>query len=125
MTDPIADMLTRVRNALKVGKEEVKIPMSSLKFKVAQLLEKEGWLNQVKEKNGDIIITLKYGETGPAISHLKRISRPGCRIYIKYKEMPIVLDNLGIAIVSTPKGIMTNREAKKQRVGGEILCEIY
>lgn len=125
MTDPIADMLTRVRNAIKAGKEEVKIPMSRLKFEVARLLEKEGWVNKVKEKSGDIIITLKYEESGPAISHLKRVSKPGCRIYAKYKEMPIVLDNLGIAVISTPKGIMTNRQAKKQKVGGEILCEIY
>jgi small subunit ribosomal protein S8 len=125
MTDPIADMLTRMRNALKVGKTEVEVPVSKLKFEIAKLLEKESWVESVKEKDGNIKITFKYEKGNPAISYLKRVSKPGCRIYAKYKEMPIVLDGLGIAVVSTPKGIMTNNEAKKSRVGGEILCEIY
>ena len=125
MTDPIADMLTRMRNALKVGKTEVEVPISKLKFEIAKLLEKESWVESVKEKDGNIKITFKYEKGNPAISYLKRVSKPGCRIYAKYKEMPIVLDGLGIAVVSTPKGIMTNNEAKKSRVGGEILCEIY
>ena len=125
MTDPIADMLTRMRNALKVGKTEVEVPVSKLKFEIAKLLEKESWVESVKEKDGNIKITFKYEKGNPAISYLKRVSKPGCRIYAKYKEMPNVLDGLGIAVVSTPKGIMTNNEAKKSRVGGEILCEIY
>jgi small subunit ribosomal protein S8 len=125
MTDPIADMLTRMRNALKVGKTEVEVPVSKLKFEIAKLLEKESWVESVKEKDGNIKITFKYEKGNPAISYLKRVSKPGCRIYAKYKEMPIVLDGLGIAVVSTPKGVMTNNEAKKSKVGGEILCEIY
>ncbi len=125
MTDPIADMLTRMRNALKVGKTEVKVPMSKLKFEIAKLLEKDGWVESAKEEDGSIKITFKYEKGNPAINYLKRISKPGCRIYAKYTEMPIVLDGLGIAVVSTPKGIMTNNQAKKGRVGGEILCEIY
>ena len=125
MTDPIADMLTRMRNALKVGKTEVLVPSSKLKFGIAKLLEKEGWIDSVKEEDENIKIKFKYEKGMPAINYLKRISKPGCRIYAKYKEMPIVLDGLGIAVVSTPKGIMTNNEAKKSKVGGEILCEIY
>jgi small subunit ribosomal protein S8 len=125
MTDPIADMLTRMRNALKVGKTEVEVPISKLKFEIAKLLEKESWVNGVKEKDGNINIKFKYEKGDSAINYLKRISKPGCRIYAKYTEMPIVLDGLGIAVVSTPKGIMTNNEARKVRVGGEILCEIY
>ena len=125
MTDPIADMLTRIRNALKAGKTEVEVPVSKLKLEIAKLLEKGNWVESIKEKDGNIKIKFKYEKGNSAINYLKRVSRPGCRIYAKYKEMPTVLDGLGIAVVSTPKGVMTNNEARKSRVGGEILCEIY
>lgn len=125
MTDPIADMLTRMRNALKAKKTEVNIPTSKLKFEIAKLLVKEGWVETVKEKDNNINITFKYEQGNPAISSLKRVSKPGCRIYTKHNEIPIVLGGLGIAVISTPKGIVSSNEARKKGVGGEILCEIY
>ncbi len=125
MTDPIADMLTRMRNALTVSKKEVRIPKSKLKFGLADVLKKDGWIKEVKEDDGDIVVVLKYENGKSMIKNLKRISKPGCRIYAKYKELPIVLDDLGVAIISTPNGLLTNKDARRKRVGGEILCEIY
>lgn len=137
MTDPIADMLTRIRNALAVKKSEVVLPMSKIKFNIAKVLEREGWIEKtqvIKEKskknkgNGfdKIIIILKYKSNGRSvISSLKRISKPGRRIYANKNELPRVLNNLGIAIISTPEGIMTNKETRKKGIGGEVICEIY
>ncbi|MFA4833904.1 MAG: 30S ribosomal protein S8 [Patescibacteria group bacterium] len=140
MVDSIADMITRIRNASAVGKNEVVLPMSKIKFEVAKILEKEGWAGKVevikgnsskegKEKNyifDQLRIVLKYKKSGrPAISCLKRISKPGLRVYVKKDRLPKVLNNLGIAVISTPQGIMTNKEAKKKGIGGEVLCEIY
>lgn len=137
MTDPIADMLTRIRNASAVKKEEVVLPMSKIKHSIAKILEKEEWINKVKViktkglKNSSSVfdelkIVLKYKEDGsPAIRSLKRISKPGCKIYVSKDRLPRVLNNLGIAIISTSKGVMTNMDARKQGMGGEVICEIY
>lgn len=129
MTDPIADMLTRIRNAVAVKKPEVVLPFSKLKFSIAKLLETEKYLAKVEKfKTGqfdELKISLIYTEKGPAIRHIKRISTPGQRIYVSGKEMPTVLNGYGTAVVSTSQGIMTNKEARKKNVGGELVCEIW
>ena len=129
-TDPIADMLTRIRNANIVSHPEVSIPSSKLKVELAKLLKEEGYISdyEVKE-NGcfkTLVITLKYDETGsPVIANLKRVSKPGLRTYSKSKDLPKVLGGLGIAIISTSKGILTDRKARKENVGGEVLCYVW
>jgi small subunit ribosomal protein S8 len=137
MIDPIGDMLTRIRNASAARKAEVVLPMSKIKHEIAKIFKTEGWVHEVEVIKGagvknktaafdQLRIVLKYKKSGrPAISNLKRISKPGLRIYVGAKDLPHVLNNLGIAIVSTPQGMMTNREARKQGVGGEVVCEIY
>lgn len=137
MTDPISDMLTRIRNASAIKKNEVVLPMSKIKYEIAKILEHDGWVEKVEvikgkgKKNGSAIfdnlkIVLKYGDRDkPTISSLKRISKPGLRIYVSKDELPKVLNNMGIAIISTSQGLMTNKDARKKRVGGEVLCEIY
>ena len=130
MTDPIADMLTRIRNALAVRKETVEIPSSNMKKAIAEILLKEGYVKNVQEVedgyNGKLVITLKYTEHNQSvISGLERKSRPGLRVYSGAQDMPKVLGGFGIAIVSTNKGIMTDKQAKAQNVGGEVLCYVY
>ena len=130
MTDPIADMLTRIRNANMVGHETVEIPASKLKIELAKLLKSEGFISEyeVKEvgKFKVIVITLKYDvNRKPVISKLERISKPGLRTYHKAKTLPKVLGGLGVAIISTSKGLLTDRKARKENVGGEVLCYIY
>lgn len=130
MTDPIADMLTRIRNALMAGKEKVDVPASALKEGIARILRDEGYIINYRmiedTKQGVIRITLKYGEPdAPAIEKLQRISKPGRRVYVGVREVPRVLNGLGIAILSTSKGILTDRESKVQNVGGEVLCYIW
>lgn len=134
MTDPISDMLNRIRNALMVLHPTVSIPFSKLKYEIAKILENEGLVKKVEKKGRKVKkvleITLKYqkGEiekTESVISGLKRISKPGQRIYIRFKEIKRVRDGYGIAIISTPKGIMTNKEARKKGLGGEIICEVW
>lgn len=129
MTDPIADMLTRIRNALVVKHEEVDIPASNMKKEIARILLAEGYINNyelVGENKETIKVTLKYGPKGEkVISGLKRISKPGLRIYAGKDELPKVLGGLGIAIISTPKGVMTDKEARKQNHGGEILAYVW
>lgn len=137
MTDPIADMLTRIRNACAVEKETVVIPMSKIKFSIAKILEANGYIEKFEviktkgKKNRSAVfdelkIYLKYKKDGePAITSLKRISKPGCRVYAKRGQLPKVLNNLGIAIISSSRGLMTNKEAAKVKVGGEVICEIY
>ncbi len=130
MTDPIADMLTRVRNALAANKETVEVPSSNMKKAIADILLSEGYVSDVKlvedGYNGKIVLTLKYaGKKKPVINGLKRVSRPGLRVYSDVETMPKVMDGLGVAIVSTNKGIMTDRQAKAQNVGGEVLCYIW
>ncbi len=129
MTDPIADMLTRMRNALTVRKEKVEIPASNMKKAIAEILLREGYVSAVEyvenEHEGLIVITLKYAGGKSVISGLQRVSKPGLRTYSGAKNMPKVLAGYGIAIVSTNKGIMTDKEAKKENVGGEVLCYVY
>ena len=130
MTDPIADMLTRIRNALVVKRETVDIPLSNTKKAIAQILTDEGYVNgfEVKGEGIDskIVVSLKYGPKGEkVINGLKRISKPGLRIYAGCDDLPKVLNGMGIAIVSTPKGVMTDREARKQHYGGEILAYVW
>ncbi len=128
MTDPISDMLARIRNAVLVKKPTVAVPYSLVKARMADILVKEGYVAAVREEAQPyrmLVMELKYDGGQPAIRSLKRISKPGQRHYVKTAELPRVLSGLGIAIISTSKGLMTNREAKEQRLGGEVLCEIY
>ena len=129
MTDPIADMLTRIRNALVVKHEEVEIPTSNMKKEIARILLVEGYIKGydiVGEKGETIKVALKYGPRGEkVISGLKRISKPGLRVYAGSEELPKVLGGLGIAIISTPKGVMTDKEARKLRHGGEVLAYVW
>jgi len=129
MTDPIADMLTRIRNAQKNTHSDVSMPYSKLKLSLANILEKEGYISSVKEKKEfpkEIILGLKYSKNDrPVINELKRISKPGQRIYAPNDKLPRVLNNLGISIISTSKGLMTGREARRNKLGGEVLCQIW
>ena len=130
MTDPIADMLTRVRNALAVNKESVEIPSSNMKKAIADIMLQEGYVSDVKLEedgfSGKLVITLKYvGKNKSVINSLKRVSRPGLRVYAGVEDMPKVMDGLGIAIISTNKGVMTDKQAKAANVGGEVLCYIW
>lgn len=134
MLDPIAEMLTRIRNAQKAGHRDVVFSASKLKLAIAKILEKEGFVESVTEEKMDSIpqikVELKYHRISntqklPAIREIKRVSHEGQRIYVKTKDIRNVKNNYGIAIISTPKGVMTGFEAKKQGVGGEIICEIW
>ena len=129
MTDPITDMLNQIRNAQAVGKTEVLIPASKLKGEIAELLSKEGLVGEVKKamkgKIKALKVTLKYNDGVPAIAGLKRVSKPGQRIYQGFSEIKRVHGGYGISIVSTSKGLMTNKEARKQKLGGEIICQIW
>lgn len=129
MTDPIADMLTRIRNASAIGKDEVVFPFSKMKFNIAKILEQEGYIEKaekIDKEHGSIKIVIKYDENRqPAMKNIKKVSKPGKRVYINKDNLPSVLNNLGIAIISTSQGILTNKEAQKRGVGGEIICEVY
>lgn len=129
MTDPIADMLTRIRNAVRVNKPEVLIPSSKVKVNIAKILERENYIGRVAElKVGNfnyIKIELKYSDQGPAIRHIRKISKPGQRIYVSGSEIPRVLNNFGTAIISTSKGLLTSQEAKQSNIGGELMFEIW
>lgn len=130
MTDPIADMLTRIRNAQAVHKATVLVPYSKLKHHLATIFKEEGYVRDVtKTTLADkpmLSITLKYSTAGESVIHdLQRISKPGRRVYAGKQFLPYVLNNYGIAIVSTSHGLMTNKQARKQNLGGEVICEIY
>ncbi len=130
MTDPIADLLTRIRNAHLAKKEELSLPHSKLKEQILFILQNDGWISKVDKKpsgiNNVLHITLRYDEEGqPAIKHIKRVSRPGRRVYVDRNNLPIVLNNYGVAVVSTSRGLMTNRDARKKHLGGEVLFELY
>lgn len=130
MTDPIADMLTRIRNANMVKHETVEVPASKLKVALAKVLKEEGYIADYEVKESGkfkvISITLKYDESGKSvITKLQRVSKPGLRSYSKSKNLQKVLGGMGIAIVSTPKGLLTDRKARKENVGGEVLCYVY
>ena len=133
LTDPIADILTRIRNASMVYKTEVLSPYSKEREALAKVLVKEGYLKKIKKqrakskdkKRKNLVLELKYSGKRPAIKKIIRISRPGLRVYSAYKKLPKVLSGFGIVIVSTSKGIMTGKEAKKKKLGGEIICKIW
>jgi small subunit ribosomal protein S8 len=125
MTDPIADMLTRIRNAAAAKKREVVLPNSKIKFTIAKILEKEGYLDDVKQDGKELSFAIRFADGVAALTDIKRISKPGRRIYKKRDELPSVLSGRGIAVVSTSQGLMTNVEAKMRSLGGEIVCEIY
>ncbi len=128
MSDPIADMLTRIRNAQRIEKPEVLMPSSKLKVSIAQVLKDEGYIDGFKVEANDgkpeLRIGLKYYAGRPVIERLERVSRPGLRIYKGCDHIPQVMNGLGVAIVSTPRGVMTDRRARTQGVGGEVLCYV-
>ena len=130
MTDPIADMLTRIRNANQNRSKEVIIPSSKMKLSIAKILKEEGFIEEFNVNNESVqstlTLTLKYGQNKErVITGLKRISKPGLRVYAKAEDIPRVLNGLGIAIISTPKGIMTDKLARKNNVGGEVIAYIW
>ncbi|HSB74093.1 MAG TPA: 30S ribosomal protein S8 [Terriglobales bacterium] len=130
LTDPVADFLTRVRNAIRARHQKVDVPASKLKLELARILKEEGYIANFKavEEEGHKVlrIYLKYGSNDEAaISNMARVSKPGCRVYVRRSEIPRVLGGMGINILTTPRGVMTGRQARKEGVGGEILCEVW
>jgi small subunit ribosomal protein S8 len=130
LTDPVADLITRIRNAISARQQKLDVPASNLKAEIARILKEEGYLSNFKatEENGRKVLRLylKYGSNNDAaITNLARISRPGCRVYVGHNDIPRVLGGLGINILTTPKGVMTGRAARKSGVGGEVLCEVW
>ena len=130
VTDPIADLLTRIRNANQMRYKEVVVPSSNVKLRIVEILKSEGYIENYKVEKNDVqdnnVITLKYGKNKErVISGLKRISKPGLHVYAKAEEVPTVLNGLGISIVSTSKGIMTGKEARKENLGGEVLAYVW
>ena len=131
MQDPVADMLTRIRNAQLMGIQQIQMPHSKLKMEVLQVLKSEGFIESAEETSEDksnkkktLQVTLKYYQGKPVIEKIKRVSKPALRVYKGYKQIPLVRGGLGIAIVSTPKGVMADKTARAQQVGGEILCTV-
>jgi small subunit ribosomal protein S8 len=130
MTDPVADLLTRIRNAQRAGLEELEVPASNIKQRICEVLRDEGFIREVTRKDdgkqGVLSVTLKYdGEKRPAISEIKRQSTPGLRRYVGYQDIPQVMNGLGIAVLSTSKGILVDREARKQHLGGELIATVW
>src|SRR5262245_21398676 len=128
-TDPVSDMLARIRNALLARHENVEMPHSTLKARIADILKNEGYINSYSVQNewpATLKLQLKYGEgRQPAIVGMRRTSRPGRRVYVRHKAIPRVLNGMGISIISTSRGVVSDRDARKQSVGGEILCEVW
>ncbi|MFH1098344.1 MAG: 30S ribosomal protein S8 [Candidatus Uhrbacteria bacterium] len=139
MTDPIADMLTRIRNAQAAEKGTVVLPLSKLKLAIAEILAREGWIARAEVRTveasqgpkraagrGELLITLNYRAPGvPSITSIRRVSKPGRRVYVTRHAIPRVRGNLGMVVISTPHGLLTNKEARKSGVGGEVICEVY
>lgn len=130
MTDPIADMLTRIRNAALARHDRTEVPASRLKAAVAEILKSEGFIADVRPSEGDgpkkLTIVLKYGrDRGSAIDGVRRVSRPGRRVYVRHDRIPRVFSGLGISILSTSHGLMSDREARRLKLGGELLCEVW
>ena len=130
MTDPIADMLTRIRNAVSVERPQVEMPVAKIKKGVVEVFKREGyiwdWTTEEASPIGQLRIELKYGPSGEqVIRKIKRVSKPGCRVYSRAKDLRPVLNGLGISILSTSQGVMSDREARQQKIGGEVLCEIW
>lgn len=128
-TDPISDMLTRIRNASRAKKSELVLPYSKFKANLAKLLEREGFVGSVTELTGKfkmLQIQLKYGPAGePVIADIQRVSKPGQRIYLAVDKLPRTNSGFGLTVVSTPKGLLTDKEARKERVGGEVVCQVW
>ena len=130
MSDPVADLLTRIRNGQQAKKESVTAPASNMRENVLSVLEREGYIRGFERYNvrtgiDEIKIELKYYDGEPVIREINRVSRPGCRVYSKIKDLPKVYNGLGIAILSTPRGVMSDAEAREANVGGEILCQVF
>lgn len=125
MNDPVADALIRIKNSYQVGKESVLLKYSKLVLKLMQLLKKEGYISDVSKTDREILVTLKYTSRKPAITEVKKVSKPSLRIYKGVKTLPRVLNGLGIAIISTPKGLMTDKDARAEKVGGEVLALVW
>lgn len=132
MTDPIADMLARIRNAAMARHEVARIPASKIKKSIAELLQQEGYVSSVSEeewgpqKRKTLTVTLKYtGDRGAAFAGIRRISKPGRRVYVGHDKIPRVLNGLGVSIISTSQGLMTDKEARTKKVGGELICEVW
>jgi len=130
MTDPIADLIVRIKNAIMVSYDKVEVPSSKIKINIVKILKFEGYIRNYKilkdDRQGIIVIYLKYNEDkSSVIKDLKRISKPSCRVYSRYNKIPRVLNGLGINIVSTSKGVLTDREARKMGIGGEIICSVW
>jgi len=129
LTDPIADMLTRIRNAIMIKAEKVDVPASRMKLEIAKIMKEGGFIRGYKiikdKKQGILRISLKYTDGQSAINGLKRISKPGRRVYVGVDEIPLVMGGVGIAILSTPKGILSDKKCRENRVGGELLCYIW
>jgi small subunit ribosomal protein S8 len=129
-TDPVADFLARIRNAINARHPKVDVPASRLKLEIARILKEEGYIANYKVSEDDgqrvLRVYLKYGSNSePAISDLRRVSRPGCRVYVGRDEIPRVLGGMGVNILTTPRGVMTGRQARREGIGGEVLCEIW
>ncbi|GAB4223828.1 MAG: 30S ribosomal protein S8 [Kiloniellaceae bacterium] len=130
MSDPLGDMPTRIRNGQRTGKSKVRAPASKLRANVLEVLKREGYIRDYRTEDGDrglneVEIELKYNEGEPVIQEIARVSRPGRRVYSKIKELPRVYNGLGITILSTPRGVMSDQEARAANVGGEVLCRVY
>jgi small subunit ribosomal protein S8 len=130
MTDPIADLLTRIRNAQRAGLEKIELPSSKMKIKICEVLQQEGFVREVAHKaegpQGKLTVVLKYDhEKRPVISDIRRQSKPGLRRYVAHTDIPKVMNGLGIAVLSTSKGVMVDREARKQHLGGELLATVW
>ena len=129
MTDPIADMLTRIRNAITARHTRVSIPASKMKLAIARVLKEEGYIKDIEvikdNPQGTIRITLRYVDKKPVLTQLQRVSKPGRRVYTRRKDIPLVRGGLGVAILSTPKGVMTGRKAYQLGLGGEVICHVW
>ncbi len=129
LSDPIGDMLARIKNSQMRNHKKVEIPSSNFKAKIADVLKNEGYINNFNVENNDnkntLIIDLKYNSGSPVITVIERVSRPGRRIFSSAESLPKINNGLGIAIVSTPKGVMTDIEARKQKIGGEVICKVF
>lgn len=123
--DPIADTLIRIKNGYTSGKNIIEIPYSKLHLNLCKLLSREGYLEDVSKKERTLSVVLKYENRKPVLMDVKRVSKPSLRIYKGYRDLPIVLNGLGIAIISTPQGLMTEKEARKKKLGGEVMAEVW
>ncbi|MBI2600059.1 30S ribosomal protein S8 [Candidatus Daviesbacteria bacterium] len=123
--DPVADALIRVKNGYLSGKQSVNVKFSKLTLNLMKLLQSEGYVRDVEQKEREVIVTLKYESRKPALSEIQRVSRPSLRVYRGASKLPTVLSGLGIAIISTPKGLMTDKDARKQKIGGEVLALVW